>query len=90
MTASGPMRRAVENALLHLTLASMAFLTLVPLLWMLSASLMPAGEASSLPPRLLPASLTLEHYRELFTRLHLARTVANSLRHRARCSGTNR
>jgi multiple sugar transport system permease protein len=39
---------------------------------------MPAGEASTLPPRLVPSAPTLEHYRALFTRLDLARHVANS------------
>jgi multiple sugar transport system permease protein len=73
------MRRIVSMTVLHLALAAGAFLTLTPLLWMLSASLMPAGEATALPPRLLPSALTLEHYRALFTRLHLGRTVANTV-----------
>ena len=33
-------------------------LTLLPLLWMLAASFMPAGEASSYPPRLWPSTVT--------------------------------
>jgi multiple sugar transport system permease protein len=45
---------------------------------MLSLSLMPAGEATALPPRLLPSAPTLDHYRALVTRLHLARAFANS------------
>jgi multiple sugar transport system permease protein len=45
---------------------------------MVSASLMPAGEAAALPPRLLPSAPTLEHYRALFTRLDLGRSLANS------------
>jgi multiple sugar transport system permease protein len=60
-------------------LAGAALLTAVPLLWMVSASLMPAGEATALPPRLLPSAPTLEHYRTLFTRLHLARHLLNSV-----------
>src|SRR5438034_11093448 len=73
------MRRAAEAVLLHAALVAGAVLTLVPLLWMLSASLMPAGEASAVPPRLLPSAVTLEHYRALFTRLDLARHVVNSV-----------
>jgi multiple sugar transport system permease protein len=38
-----------------------AALAVLPLLWMLSASLMPAGEANSYPPRLLPSRVTFEH-----------------------------
>jgi multiple sugar transport system permease protein len=63
---------------LHATLLFGAALTLIPLLWMLSASFMPAGEASSLPPRMVPRLWTLEHYTTLFSRLDLARHFANS------------
>jgi multiple sugar transport system permease protein len=65
---------AVNGALLI-----MALLTAFPLLWMISASLMPAGEALSLPARLLPSRPTLQHYGVLFDRLDLGRTFANSL-----------
>jgi multiple sugar transport system permease protein len=72
------MRRAVESVLLHAALAVLLVASLAPLLWMVSASLMPSGEATSLPPRLLPSAPTLEHYRELFTRLELGRHLRNS------------
>ncbi|HYD47369.1 MAG TPA: carbohydrate ABC transporter permease [Terriglobales bacterium] len=65
-------------AILHTLLALGAAATLLPLLWMISASLMPAGEATTLPPRLLPSTVTLEHYRALFLRLDLGRTLLNS------------
>ena len=55
-----------------------ACLALAPMLWMLSASLMPAGEATTYPPRLLPSVATLEQYRTLFTRLELGRNLLNS------------
>lgn len=55
-----------------------AFLTLLPLLWMLSVSLMPTGEANSVPPPLLPSRVTFVHYQELFSRLELGRQLANS------------
>ncbi len=55
-----------------------AALTLLPLLWMLVASLMPPGEANSYPPRLWPSAVTFEHYAALFTRLDLARYLFNS------------
>ena len=51
---------------------------LLPMAWMVSASLMPAGDASSYPPRFLPREVTLEHYRALFTRLNLGRYLVNS------------
>src|SRR5207244_8039709 len=72
------MRRTVQTVALHGVLAVGAALTLLPLLWMLAASFMPAGEASAVPPRLVPSSATLEHYRALFGRLHLTRSLLNS------------
>src|SRR5438552_7162327 len=74
----GRMRRAAEAVLLHAALVAGAVLTLAPLLWMVSASLMPAGEATAVPPRLLPSAVTLAHHRALFTRLDLSRAVLNS------------
>jgi multiple sugar transport system permease protein len=55
-----------------------ALFTLAPLLWMVSASLMPAGEASEVPPRLWPSQPTLVHYRALFSRLEVGRYTRNS------------
>jgi multiple sugar transport system permease protein len=52
---------------------------LLPMAWMVAASLMQPGEANSFPPRLLPREPTLEHYRALFTRLNLGRFFLNSL-----------
>jgi multiple sugar transport system permease protein len=72
------MRRIVAALAVNGTLILAAALTLMPLLWMLSASLMPAGEATAVPPRLLPSAPTLEHYRTLFTRLDLGRALLNS------------
>ena len=69
------MKKFVINALLVLT----ALLTVAPLLWMISASLMPAGEATIVPPRLVPSSPTITHYRELFTRMNFGRSFANSM-----------
>ena len=65
--------------LLNAVLIAGAFLTVAPLLWMLSASLMPTGQANTSPPPLLPSRVTFEHYVELFTHLNLARSFANSL-----------
>lgn len=64
---------------LHALMGILAFLTLVPGLWMVSASLMPAGEASSFPPTLIPSRISFEHYLTLFTRLEVGKYLANSL-----------
>jgi len=72
-------RRRLGPLVLHLALGVLALGTIAPLLWMVSASLMPAGEASALPPRLLPSRVTLVHYKDLFARLELGRCLRNSL-----------
>ena len=69
------MKRIVINVLLAVT----AFITILPLLWMMSASLMPTGEATVYPPRLLPSHVTFQHYGELFTRMNFRRNFANSM-----------
>jgi multiple sugar transport system permease protein len=55
-----------------------AVLAMLPMSWMLSASLMATGEATQYPPRLLPRDPTLQHYRDVFTRLHMGRYLLNS------------
>ena len=68
----------MRRVLLHLVLGACAALVLFPLAWMVLASLSPPGEASAVPPRLVPRGLTLEHYAALFTRLSVARHLATS------------
>ena len=68
----------MAKALLYAALAGLAVVTMAPLLWMLSASLMPSGQANTYPPKLIPEPATLEHYRALFTRLQLGRFLLNS------------
>lgn len=72
------MRKLAVAAALHLVLAIGAVATLLPFAWMLSASLMQAGEASKWPPRFLPSQTTLANYRALFERLDLGRCFLNS------------
>lgn len=71
--------KAVARAALpHILLLAASALTLLPLLWMIAASLMPAGEATRFPPSLHPGSFTTEHYRTLFARLDVGRYLMNS------------
>jgi multiple sugar transport system permease protein len=71
-------RRLASKVGLYALLVIGAFIALFPMLWMVSASLMPTGEASSYPPRLTPSHVTFAHYGELFTRLRLGRYLLNS------------
>lgn len=70
-------RRTLAAIAVNAALLVAGALTLLPLAWMVSVSLMPAGEASS-ASHLLPSTPTLEHYRTLFTRLDVARYALNS------------
>lgn len=76
--------REVGASVLHAwavnaALATLAAISLAPLLWMLAVSFMATGEASHFPPPLLPAAPTLEQYRELFARGGMGRYFFNSL-----------
>lgn len=64
---------------LHAGLTLGAVVVLAPLVWMGLASVMPAGEASQLPPRWWPSAPTLQHFAALFASLDLGRNFANSL-----------
>jgi multiple sugar transport system permease protein len=72
------MNRTLKSILLHLGLLIGAALAAFPLLWMVSASLMPQGEASTFPPPLLPSAVTLSHYADLFARAEMGRYLFNS------------
>jgi multiple sugar transport system permease protein len=73
------MIRHVKSALLHGALILIGIATLTPLVWMVGASFMRPGEASTFPPPFLPSSPTLEQYEGLFTRLNIARYLLNSV-----------
>lgn len=64
---------------LHLIMLLVSFITLLPFLWMVGASFMKTGEASSFPPRFFPGQFTLDQYQFLFERMHLGRFFLNSL-----------
>ena len=70
--------RIVKSLGLHGILLMLAVVTMAPLFWMVSASFMAGGEASSFPPPFLPAHPTLQQYVELFTRLNITHYVVNS------------
>jgi multiple sugar transport system permease protein len=74
----GDMMRTFGKIILYALLIVIAGITLAPLVWMVSASFMPVGQASTFPPPLLPERFTLEHYMSLFTRQNLARYLFNS------------
>lgn len=64
--------------LLNLAVALVALVVLFPLLWMVSVSLMPTGEAVNFPPPLIPSRVTFDHYRDLFVSQGMGRYMWNS------------
>lgn len=70
--------RTIRAVLVNAALALFAVLTLFPLVWMVSASLMAPGETIAFPPPFLPASPTLHNYRELFATAGIGRQLTNS------------
>ena len=73
------MNRNLAGWIVNGLLLGIAAITLFPLLWMVAASLMAQGEASTFPPPLLPAHATLANYRELFAHAGMGRYFANSV-----------
>lgn len=70
--------KVAGRTMLFALAAAIAAATLAPLVWMVSASLMPSGQASTFPPRFLPGPVTFEHYKNVLTRMNLARALFNS------------
>ncbi|MFC5438276.1 carbohydrate ABC transporter permease [Rhodanobacter umsongensis] len=69
----------LAKTLINGLLIGAAAVALFPLLWMLSVSFMAPGEASALPPPLLPRHASWGNYRELFVHAGMGRYLLNSL-----------
>ncbi|HKG41123.1 MAG TPA: carbohydrate ABC transporter permease, partial [Nitrososphaeraceae archaeon] len=67
-----------ERTLIYALIAVFLFITLSPLIWVLSTSLKPNTEAISFPPKLLPEAPTTENYLFVLTDPALARSLVNS------------
>jgi multiple sugar transport system permease protein len=76
---AGIVKKSAAKIVLIAVSAILALLTASPLVWMVLASVMPAGQASSFPIRLLPDPVTFDHYAALIDRLHIGRYFLNSL-----------
>lgn len=72
------MNKRLEAIILNAIAVIVALLTLFPLFWMVSVSLMNAGEAAQFPPPLWPEAPNFEHYRTLFESQGVGRYLANS------------
>jgi len=72
------MNHRMTSVVLNAGLMVLAFISLVPVLWMVSASFMIPGEASAVPMRFIPAQPTFEHYRALTERMNMGKYFLNS------------
>jgi multiple sugar transport system permease protein len=72
------MTRRGESIVVHTLLITGGVLTLFPLFWMVAASFMSTGEATTFPPHVLPHRPTLGQYHELFARLNIGRAFFSS------------
>ena len=68
-------KRIIKDALWFLLYVLVAAFVLVPLLWMLKMALTPKGELS-----FIPKSITLDHFRNIFSRKEILMYFFNSLR----------
>ncbi len=69
----------MKKNFLYIFLIITALVTLAPFFWMVSASFMLDGHASTYPPRFIPDQFTLVQYKILFLRLNITRNFLNSL-----------
>lgn len=67
-----------ERALIYALIAIFVFVTLSPLLWVLSTSFKRNDEAISFPPKFLPKNLTFDNYIFVLTDPNLVRSLINS------------
>ena len=69
----------LEKSLIYFVIATYLFITLAPLLWVLSTSFKPNPEAISFPPQFLPGAPTLDNYIFVLTDPKLVISIFNSL-----------
>lgn len=73
------MKILLERTLIYSILAVYLFITLAPLIWVISTSFKPNQEAISFPPKFLPESPTLENYFFVLMDPKLVLSLTNSL-----------
>lgn len=69
----------IKKFFLNFLAILISIVTILPFVWMISASLMKSGESAKFPPRLFPEQLDFSHYIFLFQNLEMTRNFINSL-----------
>ena len=73
------MKILIERSLIYSILAIYLFITLAPLIWVISTSFKPNQEAITFPPKFLPTSPTLQNYIFVLMDPKLLLSLSNSL-----------
>src|ERR671934_1975427 len=71
-------RVLTERTLIYGLIAIFLFITLFPLVWVLSTSFKPNEEAINFPPMFLPEKITFSNYVFVLTDPNLVRSLINS------------
>ncbi|HJU60271.1 MAG TPA: hypothetical protein VJ583_11000, partial [Nitrososphaeraceae archaeon] len=67
-----------EKLVIYILLFTYLFITIVPLIWVLSTSFKSNEEATSIPPQFIPENPTLENYLFVITEPHIVNSLVNS------------
>ena len=72
-------KRALKRALPYLIMYGIAFLWVIPILWMADTAFKPESEIFRIPPKWIPSHFTLDNVRRLFAEWPFLRWLLNSL-----------
>ena len=59
-------RRLIRRSILYVGIAFVTLLILLPVLWMLTSAVRPVGDVITRNPSLVPSTVTVEHFADLF------------------------
>ncbi len=69
----------IKKILINLIAFVIGLFTMIPFVWMISASFMKTGESAKYPPRFFPSEFDFSHYTFLFQNLEMSKHFFNSL-----------
>lgn len=77
--ARGPARTWLLRCLLSVSAIGISLAVLLPVIWMIAASLRPDSDIAGFPPTLWPRVWTVDNYQNVFERIPFARLYLNSI-----------
>lgn len=77
--ATSRRQRILDKVALYGALLLFGIFAFFPIYWLLVTSLTPAQQVFAFPPKFVPTSLTLDHYRDFFDNTKLLRYFRNSV-----------